>query len=214
MNKTENINELVAALSKAQGMMEPARFNKKNPHFKSKYADFTSCMEACRKPLADNGLCIMQYCETTEDSKLKLVTMLAHVSGQWIKSCLPLNDLKTCQTFGSEITYMKRYGLSAMLGIVADEDENADDDGEISIERSKAALHPIIPFITPQQVHVLMGLACKVSPDQKVMIDKWMVDNAKAKSFQELTDPWFEKILTTLNNCIKFNEQKVKDENN
>lgn len=85
MNQSENINELVSALSKAQSKMKPATFNKVNPHFRSRYADFTSCMDACREPLSENGLCIMQCIDSISD-KTTLVTMLAHSSGQWIKS--------------------------------------------------------------------------------------------------------------------------------
>lgn len=140
MNQTEDIKDLVAALSKAQGKMEPAKFNRINPHFKSRYADMASCMDACRDHLATNGLSILQYCETIE-GELTLVTMLAHVSGQWIKSHFPLNPKdKTSQAIGSAMTYAKRYSLSSLLGIVSEEE---DDDGEASQGRApKAASKP------------------------------------------------------------------------
>src|SRR3954464_14744289 len=112
--QSEEIKELVGALSKAQGSMRPAVFNRVNPHFKNRYADFTSCMDCCREPLANNGLSIMQYCETVND-KLMLVTMLAHTSGQWMKSYFPLNPMKMdSQSIGSAMTYGKRYSLSAL----------------------------------------------------------------------------------------------------
>ena len=135
-NQTESINELAAALAKAQGQMEAARFNKTNTHFRQKYADFTSVREASRKPLADNGLAVMQYCEQVE-GKYVLVTLLAHTSGQWIKSYFPLTPKDmSCQSIGSAMTYAKRYGLSAMLGIVADDD----DDGEAAMGRVETTL--------------------------------------------------------------------------
>lgn len=210
MFRSDDIKELVAALCKAQGAMEPAKFNKKNPHFKSRYADFTSCMESCRKPLSDNGLSVMQYCETSSDNKLKLVTMLAHVSGQWITSALPLNDLKTCQAFGAEITYMKRYGLSAMLGIVADEDADSDDDGESAMNRQIHTPHqsPYVSpnYITPNQAHFLMGQSMKVTPEQKKSIVDWMKANCKAESFELLTVDRYDSIAGAFERAIKTNE--------
>src|SRR4051812_9977425 len=118
ISHSPEIKEFVAALAKAQGVMKPAVFNRVNPHFKTRYADFTSCMDACRGPLSDNGLAPIQYCETIE-GKLNLVTMLAHTSGQWMKSEFPLIPSKMdSQGIGSAMTYAKRYSLCGMVGIV------------------------------------------------------------------------------------------------
>lgn len=149
--QTSEIKELVVALSKAQGKMEPAKFNKTNPHYKNKYADFKSCMDACRNPLSENGLSIMQYCEDI-GGRLTLVTMLAHVSGQWIKSDFPLIPKNMdSQSIGSAMTYAKRYSLSCMLGIVSDDE---DDDGEASHGRSNGQSYkqPATQnYITPKE---------------------------------------------------------------
>lgn len=222
MNQSESIQELVGALSKAQGMMEPAKFNKTNPHFKNKYADFTSCMEACRLPLSSNGLCIMQYSESIGDN-LKLVTMLAHTSGQWIKSYLPLSSGKTCQQLGAEITYMKRYGLSAMLGIVSDEDVDSDDDGESAVGRGKCkqekepvksyeeCVQPApISYISANQLHVLIGLSAQIRNGNKEKIDKWLLDQYKTNELGKLPESSYEKVALTLNNCLKLQEDQRK----
>ena len=141
MRQSESINELATALCKAQGTMKPAVFNKKNPHYKNEYADFSSCMDACRGPLSANGLAIIQYCETT-DGKLNLITMLAHTSGQWIKSEFPLISAKMdSQGIGSAMTYAKRYSLCGMVGIVADADADDDDDGETAVGRGRILEH-------------------------------------------------------------------------
>jgi hypothetical protein len=133
---SEEIKELVAALVKVQSILKPANFNKVNPHFKSRYADFASCMDACRIPLAENGIAVVQYCQST-DGKLNLVTMLAHVSGQWMKSEFPIISTKMdSQGIGSAMTYAKRYSLSGMIGIVADDE---DDDGETAVGRAAKA---------------------------------------------------------------------------
>ncbi len=137
MNHSEQINELASALAKAQSEMQPAIKDSDNPFFKSKYADLGSVWEACRPVLGKNGLCVMQFTEIVNE-RLMMVTMVAHSSGQWIKSYLPLNPTKTDpQGYGSAITYMRRYGISALIGVVADDDIKLDDDGEMAVGRGK-----------------------------------------------------------------------------
>ena len=60
MEHSESINELGAALSKAQGIIEGAKKDSNNPFFKSKYADLSSVWESCRLALSSNGLSIIQ----------------------------------------------------------------------------------------------------------------------------------------------------------
>ena len=134
ISHTEQIGELIGALSKAQGTITSALKNKKNAFFKSSYADLPAVWDACRAPLSNNGLAIVQMIEGSED-KMYLVTILGHSSNQWIKSKLPiiLGPKKDQQALGSCITYARRYALSAMVGICQDDD----DDGEKAVQRDK-----------------------------------------------------------------------------
>ena len=120
MKTSEQISELAAALAAAQGMMENAIMNRVNPHFKSKYADLAAIFDAARKPLSANGLAIVQ---TIGDGVLH--TRLLHTSGQWIASEHPLPMAGRPQEIGSALTYARRYSLSALIGIAADEDDDA-----------------------------------------------------------------------------------------
>jgi ERF superfamily protein len=120
MNTSEQISELAAALAAAQGMMENAIMNRTNPHFKTKYADLAAVLNAARKPLSANGLAIVQ---TIGDGVLH--TRLLHTSGQWIASEHPLPMSGRPQEIGSALTYARRYSLSALIGIAADEDDDA-----------------------------------------------------------------------------------------
>ncbi|MFP3859259.1 MAG: ERF family protein [Bacteroidales bacterium] len=130
MNQSQEINELVKALSKAQAQMKGAKQDSKNPHFKSDYADLTSVWTACKGALTDEGLAIMQTIEYVE-SKILLVTTLAHSSGQWIKSFMPVMAVKMDpQGIGSALTYARRYALAAMVGVCPE-----DDDGETAMGR-------------------------------------------------------------------------------
>jgi len=123
--QSEAINELMAALAKAQATIKNAVINRENPHFRSKYADLASCFDAVRKPLGENGLIVTQTTEIREQGFV-LVTMLAHASGQWVKSEYPLPSTGRPQELGSALTYARRYSLSAITGIAADDDDDAE----------------------------------------------------------------------------------------
>lgn len=123
MEKSEQINELAAALAKAQGQMEAATKDSANPFFKSKYADLAAIVAAIKKPLADNGLAYVQLVDHAEGGVM-VETVLMHSSGQWISSRLKMPVVKSdSQGVGSAITYGRRYGLQAMVGIPADDDD-------------------------------------------------------------------------------------------
>lgn len=125
METSDNIAELAAALAKAQGVIEGAKKDADNPFFKSKYADLASVWEACRKPLTDNGLSVVQTSEFIgECDKVCIETMLCHSSGQWIRGRLVMKPVKgDPQSVGSCITYARRYSLQSMVGIAPEDDD-------------------------------------------------------------------------------------------
>lgn len=133
MRTSDEINEIAAALAKAQANIKNAPLNKSNPHFKSKYADLVSIRDATIKPLTDAGLSIVQG-TSFQDGQLILTTRLLHTSGQWLESSYPV-ALDKPQAMGSAITYGKRYCWAAMCGIAAEED---DDGNEASQPEAKA----------------------------------------------------------------------------
>jgi hypothetical protein len=124
--QSETINDLSAALAKAQGQMKAAPFNK-TVNFSGrsyKYADLASVIDAIRKPLSDNGLAITQTTEIREKGFV-LVTTLRHATGQWVASEYPLPRGAKPQELGSALTYAKRYSITSMVCISADEDDDA-----------------------------------------------------------------------------------------
>lgn len=127
MRTSEQVNEIQAALSAMQGELQPAFKDSVNPHFKSRYADFYACKQASRDVMAKNGLAAIQgILSDPEKGLIGIETRITHKSGQWIESdswCKPKALLP--QDVGSAVTYLKRYSLSAMLGIVADDDDDA-----------------------------------------------------------------------------------------
>lgn len=213
MNQTEDIKELVTALSKAQGAMKPAIFDKINPHFKSRYASFTSCVEACQKPLAENGLSFMQYCEIVGE-KYQLVTMLAHTSGQWIKSYFPFNPIDSkIQTLGSTLSYAKRYSLCALLGIVSDDD---DDDGNAADNLNKNNLQQQKEHhfkISQEKLDFLAFCESRLNDESKDKIRKWIKNNYKIEDLKDLLEKDYQQVVICYDNAIKKLEQEKRENN-
>lgn len=154
MQSTE-ISSLLEALAKAQSTMSDAVKDSANPFFKSRYADLTSVWEACRDPLTKNGLSVIQITQIVNGATC-LVSILGHLSGQWIKSILPIKPAKDdIQSLGSAITYTRRYALSALVGVCP-----SDDDGEAAMDRNKkkekekVEIEPTITLNLPADIDV------------------------------------------------------------
>lgn len=131
--ESEAINEISAALSKAQGEFPRVNVNQENPYFKSGFADLNNIVRSIRPALAKNNLSLTQQTKILPDGATILVTRLRHSSGQWIESRVriipPKNDM---QSYASTLSYMKRHSIMALLCITIDSDF-ADDDGEVAM---------------------------------------------------------------------------------
>lgn len=125
IRQSETIGAIAGALAKAQAEMKSAKKNQDNPYFKSVYADLASCYEACREPLTKNGIAVFQGIEDSIDGEsVTLNTMLLHSSGEWLSSSLRMPLLKKDpQAVGSVITYARRYGLCAAIGLASEDDD-------------------------------------------------------------------------------------------
>lgn len=177
------MKQLAAALAKAQGAIEGAKKDKKNDHFRSKYADLASVWEACRKPLTDNGLSVIQLpCEAPAGS-VGLETILLHESGEFLSKTffMPVKDAGNPQAVGSAITYARRYALAAFVSVCPDDDDgnaaaagspgpvaapSADQlkkrfDSASTVEQKKAAFMVArnTPIPEPSKTELLKGMA-------------------------------------------------------
>lgn len=131
MTTSEQINEISAAMVKAQAAMKPAIKDANNPAFRSKYADLSSVWDACRQPLTTNGIAVWQDV-TLDEVGISVSTRLAHTSGQWVQFgplTVPLGK-RDAHGVGSATSYGKRYALAAAVGIVSGDD----DDGNAAVE--------------------------------------------------------------------------------
>lgn len=132
MNTSEQINEIAAALAKAQSKIKTAIKDSTNPHFRSKYADLASVREACADALSANDIAVVQA-HGFDGAHVTLTTRLVHKSGQWLESVYLIKPTKEDpQGYASATTYARRISLSSMVGVVADED----DDGNAASQRN------------------------------------------------------------------------------
>lgn len=144
MKHSDALDTLAEALAKAQGQMEGALKASTNPFFKSKYADLKSVWEACRKPLSDNALSVVQTVrcewaggagkdvaalaaavnERTQPPAVIVTTLLMHASGQWIEEELAMWPRENSpQAIGTCASYARRYALAGMVGVYQEDDD-------------------------------------------------------------------------------------------
>jgi hypothetical protein len=143
--RSPSIAALAAALAKAQGEMEGAAKANVNPHFKSKYADLASVWDACRAPLSKHGLSILQPVRA-DGPHVTVTTILAHSSGVWIEESLTMTaQQNTPQGVGSAITYGRRYGLAAMVGIAPEDDDGNAASAQPAARQETTVAPPVRP---------------------------------------------------------------------
>jgi hypothetical protein len=138
MRTSESITKISAALVKAQGELNAVSKDGNNPHFRSKYATLQNIVESTRDTLRKHGLAVVQTFSETDGSYISLNTTLLHESGEYITGTFSMRPSKADpQGLGSATTYARRYALSAILGIVTDDD---DDGNAASQPRTDRAL--------------------------------------------------------------------------
>lgn len=121
---SENVEQLNKAIVKFQAECTTIEKDSANSFFSSKYASLAQVVKTAAPILAKNGLAVMQVLEFdgTDDT---ITTRLAHESGEWIEGTARLHLSKNdAQGFGSATSYARRYAYMAMLGLVADEDDD------------------------------------------------------------------------------------------
>lgn len=194
MHRSDSINELAAALAKAQAKIKFASKESLNPHFRSKYADLSAVWDACREALSENGIAVTQVPTLGAEGGLYLTTTLMHASGQWISGEWPIRPVQdTPQGLGSATTYARRYSLAAMVGVApADED---DDGNAASAPNGKP--EPVKPKPPPgitalkNEMRSLRSRLdeCQTPPDVDTVIDEYADIIARCK--KDWPEAWY-----------------------
>jgi hypothetical protein len=138
-----NVKQIAAALVKAQKEFGPALKSNTNPHFKSKYADLSACVEAVIDALNNNGIALIQKTHECSDG-VTVETVFVHESGEML-DCGKLHVPATkqdAQGYGSALTYSRRYSLMAACGIAPE-----DDDGNAASRKASVNVEALVDTI-------------------------------------------------------------------
>jgi hypothetical protein len=172
------MKQISSALVKAQKAFNPALKQSVNPHFKSKYADLASCIEAVISALNDNGIYLLQKtyeCETG----ITIQTIFIHESGESLEAgFLRFPVIKNDpQGYASALTYARRNSLMASCGIAPE-----DDDGNASVSKN--------------EVDVIAITSALMDMKQSVTIADLHKNFAKAIALTNGDQTWKQKIIS------------------
>ena len=125
VRRSETTAALAGALAKAQGSMANPTKDSENPHFKSRFADLATVRNAVIPALSANGLAVIQLPTEMPDGRPALVTILLHMSGEWVETMTLLRQgQNTPQGVGAALTYARRYALQSIAGVAAEDDDD------------------------------------------------------------------------------------------
>jgi hypothetical protein len=137
---SETIGAIAAALAKAQGeLTNPekslcATIRSPFPREEDRtfrYASLASGLDIVRKCLGRHEIATIQTTAIDENTgQIRLTTLLAHASGEWISSdwpVCPITETTTPHRMGTALTYARRYALFALVGIAGEDDLDAPD---------------------------------------------------------------------------------------
>ena len=146
--RSETIGAIAAALAKAQAeLTNPEKSlvaTIRSPSVGDRsfrYAPLASGLEIIRKCLGRHEIAAMQTTAIdTEAGLIRLTTMLAHSSGEWVCSdwpICPVSETAEPHRMGAALTYARRYALFTLVGIAGEDDVDAPDLGAAATEPSQ-----------------------------------------------------------------------------
>lgn len=145
--QSPSIAKFAEAMAAAQGEMGNADKSRPNEFFHSRYADLAEVINACREPLAKNKIARLQTPRTRLGGEVGVRTALVHATGEFIAFTIWCKPEKSGpQPLGSVITYLRRYGLAAIVGVgQEDDDGNAGQGNATGPHRPPKSLPPAAP---------------------------------------------------------------------
>lgn len=172
--------------------------------FQYKYADLASILAAVRKPLADAGLAVTQIINGD-----KLVTQLWHTSGECIESNVTLRlDGLDPQGQGKLLTYMRRYALSALIGIAAEDDTDAQGIAERRHAHNDSEPMPLdIVIAELEKIETYASFAAAVRAESDLMVRRGDARNRGAliKAASEIATRKFPQEYAASKTPVKGN---------
>src|SRR6476620_3132610 len=155
---SESIGAIAAALAKAQGELinpeKSLRATIRSPFPREtdrtfRYASLASGLDLVRKSLGRHEIATVQTTAIDAEAGLvRLTTVLAHSSGEWVSSewpVCPVSETASPQRMGAALTYARRYALFTLVGIAGEDDLDAPDLGTAAPASSLPRPEPVRP---------------------------------------------------------------------
>ena len=197
MTSSETTATLCAALVAAQGALKPIAKDGKNPAFRSRYATLDGIMETVRPALAAHGLAVVQgvvHPETGEGGRLvgiMVETRLVHTSGEWLASVMPVPVAKgDAHGLGSALSYGRRYGISALLALSTDEDDDGNAAAKAPPAKPQAKPAPAAPA-PGQRLHDRVPTT---PPSEGMTLSKAETVELKGQRLADMDDDRLDKL--------------------
>lgn len=148
------VDQLAAALATAQGAFDPIHRGKivtvtmkSGGKYTFAYAPLESILRAVTPALSANGLSLSQDVIPSPEGAY-VETTLFHSSGQKISNRVAVfQSGDGAQAYGSGLTYARRYGVTLLLCICADDDDDGNASEGNSVEVVK---QPATPRVDPR----------------------------------------------------------------
>jgi hypothetical protein len=163
---SETIGAIATALAKAQARLTNpekafvATIRGSNPHERNRtfrYAALSSGLDIVRKALGDQEIATVQTTTIDQEAGLiRLTTMLAHSSGEWLSSEWPIcavSETTAPQRMGAALTYARRYALFTLVGIAGEDDLDAPDlDVTVEVDQNPRVSPDALRSIRPREI--------------------------------------------------------------
>jgi len=225
-------SDLIKALVTVQESLITLPMDSDNPFFKSKYLGLASILQAAKPLLTANGIAFMQRV-AMKDGNLSVTTELLHQNGvEFLSSVMdmPIELLSGTKNFmqaiGAAITYMRRYQAVSILGLVGDDDDDANSLNDTKLPAKKQPEKKKPPVKNPDETAAKMeegrrNISQLIEDNRDALDDAFivaMVDNSdSAKTPEALRETWvlLKKEVTRVRSLKqKDREAKLHEEIN
>jgi len=198
------MKQIASALVKAQRAFGPALKTSTNPHFRSRYADLSACVEAVIDALNENGIFLLQKNYDCNDG-IMCETVFVHESGEMLEcGIVHFPAVKQDpQGYASALTYARRYSLMSACGIAPE-----DDDGNAGSRKLAPAANPLDAIKPPAPAANLPYTLTIPGKEPR----QYETSDAYANGTIELREKVEKSSLTTRNKMTKLRELKEANE--
>jgi hypothetical protein len=203
---SETIGTIAAALAKAQAqLVNPEKSltgtiradGSGSAERSFRYAPLSSGLDIVRKTLSQHEIATVQTTSIDEASGIvRLSTVLAHASGEWIASdwpVCPINETAAPHRMGAALTYARRYALFTLVGIAGEDDLDAPDllapvpatsrskePKHVSRRGGNSGNHSVRPKPTAEKVELSLALSASLRDELLREVESLNADDEAA----------------------------------